>query len=714
MEHVLVETLVNVRQYQCMLHFELPLDVPVASHPEMHARVQGIRTWLKPEGLFLHGTVLEEVSYLREHGEREQKEQMLHFTYLVPVSDLQEPNLLNLQIEPTVEQMHYHCIRKDRQVIIQQDLLLQLVLSEYSVLESASSLSTGLQKKSGIFLKRVGEVEESFLKMYPVQRPDDFSLLIKLSGQVNELKVERTEDGCILDWICHIQGEYVTDAGKVGTFFFEKREYVFFPLPSALTTEAGQIRAQVTIPDLTLESAEELMVLYRCHLQLVEPCEIHFYTGNPVTLPEGAVLKRVEVEQVSQQQMIASQMIEERIDLVTLAVASITQVSGECKHVQVEEVQDQLLISGDLEFAVTYLDQDRLERTYLWKKQFDQIIPCMEPRGGWRMDAQVQVPDWAIRDGTLSLTAVVDYQGQYHIRSQEWVLAEAPAEWQHTQQERFLVREEIDAGYITLSGEENVYLHRYATRILQIQGQITAWQVRAVDGGWMAKGQAELVIYYETGEGERHISQPFRWYQFIPSADTSIGTDFDLHPELRVLDTEMLEDGSVVRLRHLIRLLYTIYREREEEIVTKMDFCTGRMRPVLSTGRIERQFTERISLEDGLLAMNRVREIQSVQIGWRDYHVHLHEDALELVGEVEVQTRYRNRMGRERVQVNLLLLRLLQPLAVEGEPCQQVRAVPLIKGYDYRLTAHPPKESTLDLSIFVELCYRLVGQISCL
>lgn len=713
MEHVLVETLLHVRQYRCMLHFELPADIPTASQPEIQCRVQGIRPWLKPEGLLLQGTILEELSYLLDNGEREQREQVLHFTYLVPISDLREPNLLNFEVQPVIEQLHYHCVRKDRQVVIRQNLQLQLVLYEYGVQESASWRDTGLQKKSGLFLKHTGEVEESFLKIEQIQLPDDFSLLIKLSGRVHELKTERTDDGCMVDWVCHVQGEYVTREEKVGTFFFEKREYVFLPLPHASAVDAEQILARVTVSELALESDEEMMILYRCHLQTAEWCATHYYTVDPARLPEGAAARRMEVEQQSGRQVTASRMLEERADLVQLPVERITRISGECKEIHTEEVQGQLLVSGDLEFTAVYLGQDGLERTYGWVKHFDQMILCTEPGGGWQTEAQVQIADWAFCNGKLELSAVINFQSQYRSRGQEWVLIRVPTEWQGVERACFLVREEIAADQVTFTGEENVYLHRYAQRILQTQGQVTGWQVKVVDGGWMIKGQAELVIYYETGEGERHIGQPFRWYQFIPSAGPTHGAILQLRPGMQILDEELLEDGSLLRLRHLIRLSYVVCQEHEEELVTAMEAAFGRMRPVLQTGRVERQFIEQIGLEEGLLPVNRVKEIQEVQVEWRDYAVRMRDEELEVEGEVEVQIRYRNRFGRERVKRSSLPVRFVERIAAEGEPSQQVRAVPLIKGYDYRLTGHPPKENTMKLSISVELNYRLVGQISC-
>lgn len=821
MRHVLVEELVNLRHYQFALSFDLPLQVSMAAHLELTAEVKDIRQFLRPEGLHLHGTAREELS-IADRECRERKEQFFHFTYLIPIADLKEANLLNFEVEVMVEQIQYHLIKKDGQVFLKQQLQMKINLLEYHLTDQTKFSIEGLQKKSGFLQKKIKEEEQSLLKVYPIQLPGDFAQLHRMTGQIDREKVEVTGEGCILEFTCRIQCEYVTTGQKLGTFFFEKNEYIFFPFSNGFAN-SGEVKARITLNDLTLnldsialtdipttsgskdksavsdrelidfesgsgrqssglqsegkELTAEVTVLYLCRLQFYQKNEVFYYTVETSDSLQGARVKKIEVEQLGQR-LVHSNMLEERVDLTPLDVVQVVSVDAIFLEKQIDEAREQLFLSSVLEFIIYYIDSAGLERSYRWTRRADEMIAYMalpvDGEGRWQLEAAVKMGSWecvsprseggekvsrlrereaqekagqlqerkdqekvsllqqgeavrgygnaGIQRNTgqqvkskpvgpqeLVLTAVLDYQMAYYVTAIEPVLIELPALLEEVQTERFYLTEKVGQGEITFQGEEKAYLLRYATKIRQITGQVRNWQVRTLEGGWMVRGQGDIDIYFLDREGERHYSQPFRFYQYIPQSNVAPDTEVRLEPRVLILDHELLEDGSALQMQYLVRLEYALFHRVEEEVVTGIGPDPGlRMRPVLQTGLLEQRLSQRVTLEERAWALNTVKAVHDLKLDWRNYRTWCEAGMLNLIGEALLEVRYETTFGKERLKVIPLPIEILEQITTEGEP-YQLRAVSQIKGYDYRLTGHPAKDGQIELSIALELHYRLIG-----
>lgn len=782
MKHVLVEELINLRQYQFALSFDLPLQVSMAVHLELQAKVTEVRQLLRPEGLHLHGTVLEELR-LTDGESHERREQLFHFTYLIPRADLKEANLLNFEIEATIEQVLYHFIKKDGQVILKQQLQMKINLLEYQVTDRSRFVIGGLQKKSGFLQRKIGEEERSLLRLYPVQLPADFAQLHRLTGQLDQEKVEVTQDGCILEFVCRMQCEYVTTGQKLGTFFFEKNEYVFFPLVHGFTG-GSEAEAYVTLNDLSLDSelagevaSAEITALYLMRVQFYQKNEVCYYTPETSDIPEGSSVKMIEVEQLGQT-LVHSNLLEERVSLAELDLKQVVNVDVSFLEKQVDEAE-QLLLSGMLEFIIYYIDDAGLERSFRWVRRVDEMITYtalpVKGEGRWRLNASVKIASWdgskvsgagdkdkisppglgnvgesrekanlggasqtsenrenaglrdlrraranqvhesppgenrAVGERELVLTVVLDYQLAYYLTTVEPVLTELPDVLEEVQRERFCLVEEIARGEVTFQGEEKAYLLRYATKIRQITGRVQSWQVRTLEGGWMVRGEGDIDIYFLDREGERHFSQPFRFYQYIPASNVSPDTEVRLAPRVLILDHEMLEDGSALRVQYLVRLEYALFRRLEEELITGIGAASHlRVRPVLRAGLVEQKLSQRVALEERVWALNMVKAVHDLKLDWRNYRVWLETGSIKLVGEMVLEVRYETTFGKERVKIIPLPIEILEQITIQGEP-YQLRAVPQIKGYDYRLTGHPAKDGQIELSIALEVHYRLIG-----
>lgn len=712
MERVLIEELVNARQYHFTLHFELPLNLSMALHPKVTGKVENVRQNLRPEGLMISGELVEKVHFAIG-GNVKELDHSFHFTYLISKQDLLEANLLNFEVQVAIEQIQYHLIKKNGHVLLKQRFEMKVDLAEYHLRDQSLLPIGGMQKRTGIFLKPIGKCQKNFLKLYPIRLPDDFSLLSKLSGIVDQKEIEVTPEGCLLDLNSRIQAEYVTEEQKLGTFFFERKENFFLPLSSDLQGSVDEVKVEVELSEISLEKEGEVVILYHCQIFLYQKSEVDYFTGNETELPPGAQWKQIEVEQVGNP-IIASRMLEEELDLTDLPIKQVTGVTGLCVFLKVEEGLEQLFLTGELEYQIIYLTEEGIEQTRSLSQVVEEMILIPNQGGAWHFIADVQIPDWHFLDGKIYFDAMIDFQGAYHERRIEPILVQLPECLEEVIQESFYLTEEMGGDELQFQNNEKIYLQRYASQILRCEGQVLDQQIRRVQGGWMMRGQGELTIYYLSSEGERHFAHPFRFYQYIPSTieTPNLGNlIIRAKASVKILDYELLEDGSVVQLQYLGQIRYTLFQQREMELITGIEWGLARSsRPILQTGVFEERLEQRLPLEEGgFFPSNRIRQIQDLTLDLKEYQVELVQDELSLTGEVEVQVRYKTGWGKERWKTLPLKVQMKEKVIVEGEPCQQYRAVPMVKGYEYMLTGHPQHQGQVELSINLELTYRLVG-----
>ncbi|AZR74520.1 hypothetical protein BBF96_14675 [Anoxybacter fermentans] len=696
MESIFVEELVNLRHYRFDLDFELPLNLSSFSYPELSAKVKKIRQFLRPEGLMVNGMIAEELTFTRD-GIREMMDHIFHFTYLIPGSDLMEANLLNFEIDLSIEQIDYHLIKKKGQVFLKQKIQMKLIFAEYHVKDHYKL--EGLKKKSGIFQKKKGELEKSFLRIYPIQLPEDFFLLSKITGVIDKKKSEITQDGCFIDITCLFWGEYVTDQQKLGTFFFEKKEHFFIPKSDDLKGISDEAWVLIDLDDLVMEEGE-LVVLYHCQIKFFQKKEVNYYTGESSILPEGVEMKVVEVEQIGQP-VYSTQMLEESIDLSDFNIEQVVDITGEFIRLKIEKVKKQLFISGDLEYIITYLDKDGIKRNHKWSRLVEQMIInetfLEDQRGYWQVEAVVEIPDFNIRDKRLSIKAVIDYQGIYHYLFREPVLTRVEGMGEGIKWEKFYLTEEVDRDQIVFPREEKVYLYRYASQILKIESRIKDWQIRFTERGWIIRGEVELTIYYLSENSERHHCQTFYFYRYIPLKKFIPGIQIHLTPRIKIVDHELLEDGSLVRVCCLVYLNYFLYQRKEHELVTDLKIKTAEwFRPVLKMGSVEQRLEERILL-------GQIEEVQELELNLRDYEVNLNSGVLRLDGEVDVKIK-----EKERVKIVPVQLEIKEKITLKGKYYNKIKVFPVIKGYEY----HSHNNGQLHLSILMELSYRLIGMVN--
>lgn len=685
----------------------------MALHPKVTGKVENVRQSFQPEGLMVSGEVVEKVQFAIG-GNVKELDHSFYFTYLISKHDLLETNLLNFEVQVAIEQIQFHLIKKNGHVLLQQRFEMKVDLAEYHLGDQFLLPINGIQKRTGIFLRPIGKCQKNFLKLYPIRLPDDFSLLSKLSGIADQKEIQITQKGCLLDLNSRIQIEYITNEQKLGTFFFECKENFFLPTPSDLQGAIDEVQMEIELSDISLEIGEEVMILYQCQILLYQKSEVDYFTGNEAEFPPGAQWKQIEVEQVGNS-IVSSQMLEEELDLTDLLIKQIIKVTGKSVNLEVEEGQEQLFLTGELEYQIIYLTEEGIEQVRSVFRVVEEMILASNRDGSWGFMTDVQIPEWQFLDGKIHFDVVVDFQGVYHQRRIEPILVQLPDCLEDVVQERFYLTEELDFDEFQFQNDEKIYLQRYASQVIRCEGQVMDQQIYPVQGGWMMRGRGELVIYYLSSEGERHLAHPFRFYQYIPMIikTSEVGKlMIRAKPLIKVIDYELLEDGSVVLLQYLGQIRYTLFRQTEMELVTTMEWGLARSsRPILQMGEFEKRLEQRLSLEQrDFLLFNWIRQIQELTLDLKEYQVDLIQDELLVTGEVEVQVRYKTRWGKERWKAIPLKVQMTEKVALEGEPCQQYRAVLILKGYEYMLTGHPQHQRQVELNIILGLAYRLVGR----
>ncbi|MCK4257331.1 MAG: hypothetical protein KAX49_00040 [Halanaerobiales bacterium] len=713
MEQICVEKLVNLVNYQFVLNFELPLNLSVEQNINLNAEIKEVKKYLRSDGLMISGSILEDMSF-----KQETISQIYCFTYLVPLSDIKETNLLNFEIEVSIEKIQHHLIRTKGQVFLKQQFQMKLVLAEYQVKECYRNLIKEFQKKSGFFLKKVGKFKESFLKIYPIILPEDFFIVSKVVGLIKNHKVELINNGCLIDIFSSFQGEYVTDQQKMATFFFEAKENFFLPISEEMSRKSDETLLTISLGDLILEDGE-LMVLYHCTVQLLQKKEYNYYTGELTTCPlsDDIELKTIQVENVSQM-LRDNQMVKEVIELKVLLIKEVIKIYCEFKKLKIEQTKENLLLSGELEYTLIYITVQGKECSHQWLKRINKRIQLknfdIEIKGFWQMDPIITIPAWEFQNEKLVMETMIDYQGFFYYQFLDSVITAVSGELEEVNQEKFYVNELIDADQIFFEDSEKVYLLRYASQILRIDSRIKGCQIRTVQGGWVVKGEGELAIYYLTQEGEMHISKQFSFYRFLPCNKTLLNLSIIVDPGVQVLDQEMLEDGSLIRIQYLINIDYQVFQKREEKLVIGVSegVFQESLRPILQMGSVAKNLSYRISISDKVF-FQQVKVIEDLQLFLRDYQIKLSGEELKLVGEAEIKIKYLNIWGRQKKKVLTVPVEITEKVSLEDELYQTFRVIPrvcaFIKDYEYMLEGHPQKSRKMKLSFGLEMSYRLLG-----
>lgn len=720
MGNMLVEKLIDLRRYQFELFYELPVDFSVSSSLEINAWVEDLQQSFSYAGLLIKGTVLERIRLTSEKNSLDQDEQVFYFTYLLPNEDLKTNNLLNLDYQLQISQIHYHLIQKKGRVFLKQQLQIDLELRQYTVENMTLVSLDGLERKTGTFLKKYSDLEKSFLKSYAIDLPVDFFSLIKISGKVDDLVFEIIQDGCLIDFVALLQGEYVNTQKQIGMVFLEKKEHFFIPFPELNTSSSEEIRVQIDLKELSWEKDQKLLLLYQCQIEFFRKAEIAYYTGDQRRLPEGSKLENYEVEETSLP-LKTSQMFKEKKQLGQLKIKQIIRISGELTQVKIEEIKlnnvtHQLLISGQIEYICCYLDEQGIEKTIFGDKPIEQLIPAGKfdfPKTGyWQLESSVDIPTWELVTAELAFEIIIDLEACYHYFVIEPILISCPVA--KLEREKLYLLQQVSTEQVYFPADAKIYLERYAQQISQIENRVTHWQKRQIAGGWLISGNGELIIYYLTEAGEFHHAHRFSFSQYLPTEDVR-AQEMRLQPEVQTLDSRLLEDGSLASVKYLLWLKYHLFQRKEESVIREIKLAQPEgVRPIVQMDKLEQRLEQVISLKKGAIFADQVKKVEGLELKIGNYQWKLTNRELKITGEIEIQIRYMNTRRRELLKVYPIQFAFLENIDLEGEVWsdEEIRIAPLIKNYEYSLNSLPTQQkmTELYLSIQLEIDYRILGK----
>ncbi len=724
MGKTIMEKLVNIYNYQFDLCYEIPVDFSMNVHPRITAEVIEKKQLLRPEGLLISGTIVGKIhlspyDIVSVEGKKQQSKISEHtyfFTYLIPDEELKERNLLNYEFEVQIEKINYYFIKKKGQVFLIQQLHMILDLAHYSLENLNMDLLGGMQKKSGVFLKKSKDIEESFLKISPLDLPPDFSSIINISGRVDNFEIDLIQDGCLVDVIGKFHCEYITEDKRIGIFFFEKEEHFFFPMIDLDPKVIVKHDIQIDLKDISLERDNNLLILYHCQINFFQKQETVYFTGNQ---PTNNVCKTIQIEQISQP-VVKSQMLKEEVNLKNIPIAQILELTGEFTETLLEKVSDQLLISGFVNYVCSYLDLDGVERIYEGQCKVEEMVNLpnypQQFSENWSLETRVEVPTWELVDAVLLMKLIIDYEVCSYKKSFELVVIDFPQRL--VKRERFYLTEEINRGRCLFHDSEKIYLNRYAESILRIESKIIDWQTRRLDMGWLVKGSGELVIYYLNEDGEFHQSKDFSFYHYL-QLENELGIEVQVTPELHILDNSLLQDGSLVRIEYLIRQNYQILKKAEEWLVVEMGCelnSKQKIRPILKMDSINKRFDKVLSLGSEEFSENGLSEILELKMTFGDYDLDYRDQILFFTGELEIEIRYTNQRGKLRTDRLPIPMEVKERIEIEDDmlPNGDLRAFPVIKNYEYTINSgsgHPLQtENYIYLCVDLEINYRMVGK----
>lgn len=723
MDDMLIEKLINFRKYEFELFYELPVEFSASSRLELNAWVKDAQQLFSLEGLLIKGTISEKIGLISEVASPDQDQRIFYFTFLIPDSDLKTKNLLNIDCRLQISQLNYHLIKKKGRVFLKQKLKMDLELHEYAVEKAINFSLEGLEKKTGAFLKKFFELEKSFLKSYAIDLPVDFLSLKKISGKVDNLVFERIQDGCLLDFVARLQGEYLNTRKQIGMFFFEKREHFFIPFPELSSSSPEEIKVLLDLKELSLEKDRKLLLLYQCEIDFYQKSEVMYYTGDIQQIPAGSKVESYEIEEMSLP-LKASQIFNEKKKLGHLDVSQILRISGELIDVKIDEVKiknirQQLLISGQIDYICLYLDESGVEKTIFGKKQIEQLMAIgdviPQKTGYWTLESLVTVPTWELTTTDVSFEIIIDFQAFFHYFIIQPILISLP--YGQQKRERLYLLQQISADQIYFPAEEKIYLQRYAKQISQIENKILEWQKRQVAGGWLVSGNGEFVIYYLTAEGEFHFLQTFSFSHYLPTENVW-AKEIRLQPQIQILDMRLLEDGSLVRIEYLLWLKYQLLQRKEEWVVLEIKLEEPKAtRPIFKMDKLEQRLEKLIPLKKGKIFADQVKKVENLELKIGDYQWQLTNQDLKITGDIEVQMRYLNTRGRRFFKIIPVQFAFNESIDLEGQAWsdENIRLAPQIKNYQYLLNAppaYPQKEIELYLCIQLEINYRILGNVN--